>query len=87
MSRAAVPPEELARHVARRAELLLQAATALDDQTDPFTTEWLAEHHVTLDEAYDLGEDLAIGARMRADYLTQARRAVERVTRRERGTP
>lgn len=50
----------------RKVELLLAAADALDEGIDPFSTSWLSEHEVTLNECYTLSDNLAIGARMLA---------------------
>lgn len=49
---------------ARRRKLLLAAAFSLDEGEDPFHGSFLSKHKVTLDEAYDLSELLAMGARM-----------------------
>lgn len=38
----------------RKDELLEKAAASLTDFIDPFSTEWLAENNVTLDEVYNL---------------------------------
>ena len=48
----------------RRTELLEAAAAALDDGEDPFAGGFLSEHDVSLDEAYSLAQQLAIGARV-----------------------
>jgi len=49
--------------VSRRTELLLAATEALAEGTDPFHESFLVDHGVTLDECYDLSEQLALGAR------------------------
>lgn len=43
----------------RMRQLLLRAAKALDEGTDPFGTHFLAENHVTLDEANELADTVA----------------------------
>lgn len=43
--------------------LLADAADALDDMRDPFTSEWLIEHRVTLDECASLSEQMALSIR------------------------
>ena len=45
-------------------ELLLAAAEALEDHSDPLSTWFLTEHDVTLDQAASLAEQLALGARI-----------------------
>lgn len=45
-------------------DLLREAAKWLDEGRDPLHESFLIEHNVTLDEAYDLAEHLAIGARL-----------------------
>jgi hypothetical protein len=44
--------------------LLREAADALDEGTDPFSTGWLSEHEVTMDQCMNLAKQLAIGARI-----------------------
>lgn len=39
--------------------LLLDAAKCFEELSSPFTSEWLSEHHVTLDECGDLSEVIA----------------------------
>lgn len=48
----------------RAESLVLAAADAMDDGRDPFDHHFLAEHDVTLSEAHDLSEALALGARL-----------------------
>jgi cysteine synthase len=48
----------------RSTELLQAAARTLEDGCNPFETSWLVEHEVTIDEVYDLSDQLALGARM-----------------------
>ncbi len=50
--------------MSRSFDLLYRAANALEDGIDPFESSWLSENEVTLDEAYDLSDQLALGARM-----------------------
>lgn len=57
----------------RRTELLEAAAAALDKGEDPLHVSFLSEHEVTLDEAYSLAEQLAIGARLVAYGLDHPR--------------
>jgi hypothetical protein len=57
----------------RRTELLMAAATALEAGEDALATPFLTEHQVTLDEAYSLAEQLAIGARVVAYGLDNPR--------------
>jgi hypothetical protein len=45
-------------------ELLQAAAAALDDNRDPLSHSFLAEHEVTADECFTLGDLLAAGAHM-----------------------
>jgi hypothetical protein len=49
---------------ARRTELLMAAAATLDDGGIPLMDPFLSAHGVTLDECFDLAEQLAIGARV-----------------------
>lgn len=48
------------------AELLLAAAEALDDHTDPFCDKFLSDNEVTFDQVMALSQQLAIGARIMA---------------------
>lgn len=57
----------------RMAHLLLAAASALEDGCDPFSTEWLAEHEVSLNEAYELAELCAYA--IRTSLMMRARLA------------
>lgn len=50
--------------MSRRNDLLEAAAEAMDRAEDPFHVSFLSEHKVTLDEAYDLSETLALAARI-----------------------
>ncbi len=43
----------------RNMELLAKAADAFADGRDPFSTPWLSEHGVTLDECYALSQSIA----------------------------
>ena len=43
----------------RKGELLEKAAGAFNDQRDPFSTDWLADNHVTADECFDLSQNIA----------------------------
>lgn len=56
----------------RREDLVLKAAKAMIDGMDPFSTTFLSEHNVTLDECYTMGEDLAMAGRMWVYLQTQA---------------
>ena len=40
-------------------ELTLGAADAIDQGADPFSTAWLSEHKVTLDECWQLSHNIA----------------------------
>jgi len=40
----------------RMMELLEKATDAFEVQRDPFSTEWLKQHHVTVQECFDLSE-------------------------------
>lgn len=55
------------------AELLREAASALDEGTDPFSGNWLGEHDVTFDQCMSLAQQLAIGARMVAAGIEKPR--------------
>jgi hypothetical protein len=55
------------------AELLRAAADALDGGTDPFSTGWLSEHDVSLDQCLNLAKQLAIGARIVAAGIEKPR--------------
>lgn len=60
--------------MADRPEVLLTlAAEALDKGDDPLHVSFLSEHEVTLDEAYDLAENLALGARMVLEAWSELR--------------
>lgn len=48
----------------RKVTLLKKAAAALDNGEDPFSTSFLSENDVTLDECGDLADSLALGARL-----------------------
>ena len=58
---------------ARRTLLLTEAAKALGAGQDPLMNPFLSEHEVTLNECYDLAEQLAIGARIVARGLADPR--------------
>jgi hypothetical protein len=53
--------------------LLRAAADALDDGQIPLENPFLSEHDVTLDQAYSLAGQLAIGARMVAEAIENPR--------------
>jgi hypothetical protein len=57
------------------AALLREAAVALDEGTDPFSTNWLSEHDVTFDQCMSLAQQLAIGARIVAAGIDKPRSA------------
>lgn len=57
----------------RMAHLLLAAAEALEDGTDPFATEWLSEREVSLEEVYELAELCAYA--IRTSLMMRARLA------------
>lgn len=50
----------------RSTDLLKKAADALDDGQIPLMNPFLADNEVTLDECYNLGDQLAMGARLLA---------------------
>lgn len=50
----------------RRADLLRKAADGLDQGDQPFCDAFLGANEVTLDECYDLAEEMASGARIMA---------------------
>lgn len=52
----------------RMMELLEKAADAFEVQRDPFSVEWLKQHHVTLQESFDLSE--LIGKILRDHWLS-----------------
>lgn len=51
----------------RMIELLDKAADAFEVQRDPFSTEWLKQNHVTVQECFDLSE--LIGKTLRDHWL------------------
>jgi hypothetical protein len=51
------------------AQLLRQAADALDNGEDPFGVNFLQEHNVSLDQCFSMAEQLAVGARMVAKAM------------------
>lgn len=55
------------------AELLLAAADALDNHSDPLDGWFLREHEVTLDQAASMAEQLALGARIVAHAIEHPR--------------
>ena len=62
--------------MSRATQILKDAADALEEGTDPFNPAWLAEHDVTFEECMNLGEELAMGARLLAwalDHPAEAR--------------
>lgn len=63
------------RSVMKSAELLREAAEALDRGDNPFSTSWLSEHEVTFDQCMSLAQQLAIGARIVAAGLEKPRSA------------
>lgn len=56
----------------RSADLLKAAVEALEDGRDPLTNSFLTDNEVTLDECYDLADNLALGARIVMTGLTDA---------------
>lgn len=52
----------------RMMELLEKAADAFEVQRDPFSVEWLKQHHVTVQESFDLSE--LIGQILRDHWLS-----------------
>ena len=48
--------------MSRATDLLRKAADALDDGRDPLTLPFLSDNDVTLDECYEMAENLASGA-------------------------
>lgn len=52
----------------RMMELLDKAADAFEVQRDPFSVEWLKQHHVTVQESFDLSE--LIGKILRDHWLS-----------------
>lgn len=50
--------------MSRATDLIRLAAEAMDKGEDPFHISFLSEYEVTLDEAYDLSDDLAEAARL-----------------------
>jgi hypothetical protein len=64
----------------RKIRLLLDAAAALDEGTDPFDESWLIEHRVTLDECFDLSAQLAVGARMVVQAMREVRQPGSELT-------
>lgn len=61
--------------MSRQADLLREAADALNDGRDPLTNPFLSEHGVTLDECYDMADFLALGARLIAWAVENPKRA------------
>jgi hypothetical protein len=55
------------------AELLLAAAEALENHSDPLSEWFLTKYEVTLDQAMSLSEQLAIGARIMAHGIEHPR--------------
>ena len=55
--------------------LLREAAKALDQGDNPFSTSWLSEHDVTFDQCISLAQQLAIGARIVAAGIEKPRSA------------
>ena len=49
---------------ARMNDLLLEASKCFDKMESPFSSEWLGEHGVTLDEAGTLSENIGNAIRM-----------------------
>ena len=45
-------------------ELLRAAASTYDEHSDPFNTQWLVDHDVTLDECMELSEQIATSIRV-----------------------
>lgn len=54
---------------ARQVELLTAAANALQDGQDPLATPFLTAHAVTLQESFDLADNLTAGALIFADAI------------------
>lgn len=52
----------------RMMELLDKAADAFEVQRDPFSVEWLKQHHVTVQESFELSE--LIGKILRDHWLS-----------------
>jgi hypothetical protein len=62
--------------IARRStDLLKKAADALDDGQSPLANPFLSENDVSLDECYNLAEQLAMGARLFAWALENPKMA------------
>lgn len=57
-------PAQVSRYVRRSRGLLLAAADSLEDGGDPFGADFLYDHGVNKPERLDLGDHLAIGARL-----------------------
>lgn len=55
------------------AALLREAAEAMDKGISPFNTAFLSEHDVSLDQAFSMAEQLAIGARVVAAGIENPR--------------
>jgi hypothetical protein len=62
--------------MSRDTDLLRAAADALSDGRDPFDRSFLVENQVTLDEVCDLGDLMALGARIVAWGLEHPEQAV-----------
>jgi len=59
--------------VSRRTDLLKLAVDALEDGSDPFHESFLIENAVTLNEVYDLSDDLAAGGRLMLATMSDLR--------------
>lgn len=57
--------------------LLREAANALGDLRDPFSTDWLSKHQVTADECYDLSIALAMLIRGYVSAPPETQKAVK----------
>lgn len=62
--------------MSRHVDLLRAAADALVEGVDPLGGAFLGEHGVTLDEACDLADLLAVGARLVAHAIENPRETV-----------
>lgn len=60
-----------AKKIGRMTKLLEQAADAFDDGRNPFGTEWLVEHDVTLEECMTLSQQIAVAVRNYARLSTE----------------
>ena len=56
-------------------ELLEKATDAFEVQRDPFSTEWLTQNHVTVQECFDLSE--LIGKILRDHWLSHKEEGIK----------